>query len=81
MYRLSLVSENFARSCLSVSLGTPCGSEDLYRDSFVNNINPGRIFEVLIAVLMNIHCFNMSHLSCSNQVRNTYNQKCALQSL
>ena len=81
MCRLCLVPEHFARSCHCVFSGTSCGSQDLYRDSFPNNINPNRIFEVLIAVLMNVYYFNMFHLSCSNQVRSTCNQQCALQSL
>jgi hypothetical protein len=80
MYRLFLVSEHFARSCHCVPSGTSYGSQDLYRDSFLNSINPNRIFEVLIAVLMNIHYFNVFHLSCGNQVRNTYNQEYALRS-
>jgi hypothetical protein len=81
MYRLFLASEYFARSCHCVSLGTSCRSQDSYRDSFLNDINPNRIFEILIAVLMDVHCFNMFHLSCSTQIRNTHNQQCALRSL
>jgi hypothetical protein len=57
MYQLFLVSEHFARSCHCVSSDTSCGSQDLYRDCFLNNINLNRIFEVLIAVLMNVPTF------------------------